>query len=95
MAETQHAKLLHKLTSIDRRAAKRPHHNPYALAHYCRALNNAQRHCDNGADLRVALLNCFNGRLLDHCLKAVGLETSTNEEQHIGGYPKLPELDDE
>lgn len=33
------AKLLHALTSHDKRQSKKPGYNRHALAHYCRALN--------------------------------------------------------
>ncbi len=95
MNELQHARIFNRLCDYNRRAAKRKGYSPYAMAHYCKALTNTQQHCDNGADLRVALLNCFCGRLLNHCLKVVGLETSTREEQRFSIYPKLPELPDE
>lgn len=34
---TFHDKLIHELTALDQREAKRSGHNPYAIAHYFRA----------------------------------------------------------
>lgn len=92
MTPIQHAALLNTLTKHDERERKKKYFNPYAFGHYCKALNNCEQHTKNGACLRDALLNCFNGRLLDKLLKAVNLDAATKEEQ-LGRYNQLPELD--
>lgn len=84
-ARTRHA-LLHALTSYDRRqeaAARRPgrYHNPYALAHYCGALQRTDERVAAGLTLREALVMSFCGRLLDVVLRAAGEPLSTDSEQ--------------
>ena len=77
----------------DQMEAKKRFYNPYALGLYCEALNRLDRYYALGYDLRLCLLNCFNGRLLDKMLKAANLPVSTREECFVGGYQQLPELD--
>jgi len=92
MDDILHIKLLNILTKHDEAERKKKYFNPYAFGHYCKALNNCQQHMNSGAELRIALLNCFNGRLLDKLLKATDLPPSTKEEK-LGQYKKLHELD--
>lgn len=70
------ARLLHALTLADQRQKT----NPYALAHYCGAL----QHCDElvaaGATLRRALMTAFCGRLVAQLVKAAGLPPLTPDE---------------
>ena len=93
MNKLQHAKLLNALTTYDEKQSRKKFYNRYALGQYCAALSKVQKHCDRGADLRVALLNCFNGKLLDTLLRAVALEVST-EGEVLGAFKHLRELDD-
>ena len=95
MDPLQHAKILNKIIAFDKIASKKAGYSIYALALYCGALTRAQKYCDRGDDMRDALLNCFSGRLLDHCLKGAGLDPSTKAEAWVGGFRKLAPLDDD
>lgn len=75
------AKLLTALTQYDIRESKKRFHNPYALGHYMTALDNTMQLIEAGRTPRRALVGTFCGRLLDVCLKAIGEEKSTPEEQ--------------
>lgn len=82
MTELHRTKLLHAVTEYDRKQSTKKGYNIYALAHYLMAVDRARdAMVDEGLDLRAALISCFNGRLLDVCLKAVGEPTSTRQEQ--------------
>ena len=63
--------------------------NQYALGHYCIALSKLQFWLGQGESSRTAALNCFNGKLLDDVLKAMGLEAASDVE-HGGDFRKLP-----
>jgi hypothetical protein len=70
-------KLLHCLTIADRRQKS----NPYALAHYCGALQNAEAEMvDKGVTLRQALKTAFCGPLVNQLVKAAGLPPLTPDE---------------
>lgn len=86
-------KLVNALTAHDIRESKKKHHNRYALALYFQALNRLENYIDAGYDVRLSMLNTFNGRLLDKLLKVAELPTSTKAESMVGSYAKLPELD--
>lgn len=71
------AALLHCLTVADRRQKS----NPYALAHYCGALQRAEEDVQAGtADLRTALKSAFCGPLVARLIKAAGLPALTDAE---------------
>jgi hypothetical protein len=74
------SQLIHAVTEYDRRQSKRPGHNPYAIAHYCGAVQNVETAVDGGMDLRAAIMDSFNGRLCDWVLKSVNLPTMTKDE---------------
>ena len=69
-------RLMHALTVADRRQKS----NPYALAHYCGALQHAEELMADGADLRAALKTAFCGRLVSQLVKAAGLPPLTEAE---------------
>jgi len=82
MNDSQRNKLLHAVTEYDRKQSLKRFYNVYALAQYLMAVDRARDEMiENSLTLRQALITCFNGRLLDVCLKAVGEPTSTKEEQ--------------
>lgn len=82
MTDSQRNALLHAVTQYDIKQSRKKYYNVYALAQYLMAVDRARdAMADDGLDLRAALVSCFNGRLLDVCLKAVGLPTSTRQEQ--------------
>lgn len=71
------AALIHALTIAD----KRQKSNPYALAHYCGALQHAEElMATEGIDLREALMTAFCGRLVAQLVKAAGLPPLTEAE---------------
>lgn len=84
-----HDKLIHALTDYDRKQSTKRGYNMYALSHYMEAVHNIDADLAAGADLRAALCAAFCGRLLDVCLKAVGLPKSVREEQ-MGGVVYVP-----
>lgn len=94
MTDTQRAKLFMTLTEHDRKEARKPGHNPYALAHYAKGLTDIGRHCASGHPLRSAIITEFTGRLADKLLKAVGLDKMTDREARYGLDKRLPELPD-
>ena len=71
------AALMHALTVADRRQKS----NPYALAHYCGALQSAEAMMlEEGKTLREALKTAFCGRLVSQLVKAAGLPPLTEQE---------------
>lgn len=93
MTEKQHLQLLHCLTSYDRKQSTKLGHNPYALAHYCRALSRTQRYCEAGHTLRDAIATCFLGSLCNRLLKAVNLEPLSKAELKFGLEKPLPYIE--
>jgi len=81
---TIHDTLLHALTEYDRKQSSKRGYNMYALPQYIGRLHDIDADLAQGADLRAALTAAFCGRLLDVCLKAVGLPKSTDGEQRGG-----------
>jgi hypothetical protein len=75
------AALSHVLITYDKRQARGRSYNPYAIAHYCEALQRARALVEAGKAWRAALVECFNGRLLDNLLKAIQEAPSTRAEQ--------------
>jgi len=67
---------MHALTIADRRQKS----NPYALAHYCGALQHADELMRAGIDLRTALKTAFCGRLVSQLVRAAGLPPLTEAE---------------
>ncbi len=68
--------ILHALTVADRRQKS----NPYALAHYFKALENVELMMDAGMPLRQALKTAYCGPLVNKLVKAAGLEPLTDTE---------------
>lgn len=82
MTEQQHLKLLNAVTTYDEKQSRTKRYNPYALAQYIEALDNArQRMAKESITIRQVLLESFNDRLRDVCLKAVSEEPTTKEEK--------------
>jgi hypothetical protein len=77
------AALMTAITKYDQRQARGRSFNPYALAHYCGALQDARARVAEGQSWRRALVQSFNGRLLDNVLKAIGEAPSTRDEQRF------------
>lgn len=84
-------KLIHAATRYDARqesAAKRSKrgrgYNHYALAQYFMRIDVAMARIDAGENARLVLVNCFNDRLRDCLLKAIGENTVTKAEYDSG-----------
>lgn len=71
-----HAALLHQLTIEDRRQKS----NPYALAHYCGALQHVEELIAEGVSLRDGLKRAFCGPMVNRLIKAAGLAPLTEAE---------------
>lgn len=80
MNATIRTKLVNAVTEYDRKQSTKRFYNHYALGQYLAAIDNAAEDMENGDTIRAALLNCFNGKLLDVCLVAVGEPKFTIEE---------------
>lgn len=89
-----HQKLFSAVADYDRKQSTKKGYNPYALAHYAKALQNVDRYVALGHPLRDAIVNCFRERLCDTLLKAVGLPLMSKEEAKYGPSIRLPELPD-
>jgi hypothetical protein len=87
-------RLVNAITEYDKRQADKKFYNPYALGLYFKALARLEKYLAAGYDLRVSLLNTFNGRLLDLMLKTCNLPKSTKAETFVGGFEQLPEIED-
>jgi hypothetical protein len=77
--------LAHAVTEYDRKQKDRADackdtYNPYALPQYLAGVINAVERINAGADLREAVKGSFHGRLLDVCLKALGLPAASRNE---------------
>jgi hypothetical protein len=73
--------LVHAVTEYDRKQSTRKHYNRYALPQYLMAIDHVTNAVNCGRTRRDALVDKFNGRLLDVCLKALNMDKSTREEQ--------------
>lgn len=78
------AKLIAALTDYDRRQSAKPCYNRWALPQYFQRVDSICEDIDRGADLRSAIIAGFTGRLADKCLRAVGAEITTRDEQTGG-----------
>jgi hypothetical protein len=76
-----HYELAHAVTQYDRKQYTRRGYNMYALAQYLEAVDRVYNAVNCGTTRRDALVDNFNGRLLDVCLKALNMDKSTDEEQ--------------
>ena len=77
---TLHSALVHAVTEYDRRESTKRGYNYYALGQYLIRLEEIEADIADGMPTRTALLRAFNGRLLDHLLKAVGEPKYTRDE---------------
>lgn len=60
--------------------ARKKYYNHYALGQYLIRVSEVEEDIAAGKPIRAVLLSAFNGRLLDHLLKAVGEPKFTREE---------------
>jgi hypothetical protein len=81
MAAQLRNKLLSILTEYDRRESKKKRYNPYALAHYCKGIQNVADAMADGAAIEDALLKGFCGSLLKHIAKKLGLKVEYSKWQ--------------
>jgi hypothetical protein len=68
---TMKQKLVNALTDYDRKQSTRRSYNPHALALYFEALDDAMAAVERGCNIRKALADSFNDRVLDACLRAI------------------------
>lgn len=68
---TLRQKLVSALTEYDRKQSKRKHYNPYALAQYFAALDEALEDYEVSGDINKSLEKYFCDRVLTVVLKAV------------------------
>jgi hypothetical protein len=87
--QTLHNKLVDAVTAYDRKQESKRGYNRYALAQYLARVQEVSADIAKGADIRAAITAGFTGRLLDACLKAVGLPKSSDSEQR-GRYVYTP-----
>jgi hypothetical protein len=78
--------LIHAASQYDMREMKKRGYNHYALAQYFSRIDDVLEDIERGAGPRQALLAAFNGRLLDHLLKAIGEPKFTRDEMNRQGY---------
>jgi len=65
------SKLICAVTEHVLRMEKRKCHNPYALAHYLRAVNEVMEDIEAGMSPKLAVANRFCDRLETACQKAI------------------------
>lgn len=72
--------LAHAVTEYDRRQQNRRGYNPYALAHYCGAVQRIEEEIGNGAEVRAAVVANLTGRLASFVLRTIGHAPLTDAE---------------
>jgi len=90
MTEQQNLAMIQLLTAYDRKQSTKRNYNIYGIGHYFGGVETVQKHCDNGAPLRLAILNVFQDRLCDHVLKGMGLDKMTIDEARWCDFQRLP-----
>ena len=66
-------KLLNILTEYDRKQSTKRSHNPYAMGHYCRAIDGIMVAYEAGTPIETALKGELCGSLLRHVAKKLKL----------------------
>ncbi len=72
--------LVSAVLAYDNKQSKRSGFNRFALPQYLARIDEVCDDIQQGANIREAITAAFTGRLLDVCLKAVGLSKSTDQE---------------
>ncbi len=75
--------LAHAVTRYDMKQAGKRGYNRYALGMYLGAVQDicSELRDHPEKETRAVIVAHFNGRLLDHCLRACGFAVSTRDEQ--------------
>lgn len=81
---TNRARILNAFTTYDRKQVGKKGYNPYALSHYCAALDNVDEYMQQGKTLREAIIKSYLGRLCDAILRALDLPVMTKDEAKYG-----------
>lgn len=81
-----HGKILHAFTAYDRKQQGKRGYNPYALGHYCKALESVDEAIASGQSPREAIVANFVGRLLDVVLVGCGMAKATDDEHRYRRY---------
>lgn len=91
---TTKQKLVSAVTQYDAKQSKRAGFNRYALPQYLARIDEVDADIQQGANVRDAITAAFTGRLMDVCLKAVGENTSTRDDQRCkGAWHYIPASD--
>lgn len=80
MTDDIRIKLVHGLTSYDRKQTTKKYYNRYALGQYFAKFEDISERMENGMTLREALRSCYGEGVLKAALKAVGESPATKEE---------------
>lgn len=83
-------KLLHAVIEWDRKQSTKKFYNPHGLGIMFKMVDMVSADIEAGADPRKAIIAGFNGRLLDHVLRSVGLPTASKEEHQSGSLTYQP-----
>ena len=81
---TNRARIVNAFTEYDRKQKGKKGYNPYALGHYCMALDNVAEYMQDGYTLRQAIIKSYLGRLCDSILRALDLPVMTKDEAKYG-----------
>jgi len=84
LSPSDRARIVNAFTEYDRKQKGKKGYNPYALSHYCRAIENVEEYLSEGYTLRQAIIKSYLGRLCDRILKELGLPQMTTDEAKWG-----------
>jgi len=79
-------RLIHAVTRYDERESRKRHYNVYALGQYLKRVDEVCADIRRGAPARAAICAAFNGRLLNHMLKAAGEKPASDAEARGDGH---------
>lgn len=82
--EVDRIRIINAFTDYDMKQKGKKGYNPYALGHYCAALDNVREYLDNGLTLRQAIIKSYLGRLCDAILRRLELPVMTKDEAKYG-----------
>lgn len=77
--------LIHAVTAYDRKESTKRGYNRNALGIYFNRIDDICADIDAGADPRQAIVAGLSGRLVDHCLRALGLGVASDAEAKGAG----------
>lgn len=86
-------KLIHAVTQYDRKQSTKRGYNPHALGIYFEWIDEVCADIERGAPIRESVMAGFNDRLLDVCLRALGLPACTEKEALNGPVCYTPSVE--